>query len=83
MKQSGSILFSLIVFCVLISISLSAVADGKSQYGRYCGECHGLTLKGSGHGPELAGPLTATRDPFRKFSLLPQNGGHRSAKNLA
>ncbi len=56
MKQSGSILFSLLVFCVLISISLSAVADGKSQYDRYCGECHGLTLKGSGHGPELAGP---------------------------
>jgi len=56
MKQSGSLLFSLITCCVLISFSLSAVADGKSQYDRYCGECHGLTLKGSGHGPELAGP---------------------------
>ncbi len=31
-------------------------AEGKHAYDGACGECHHLTLKGTDHGPELAGP---------------------------
>jgi alcohol dehydrogenase (cytochrome c) len=31
-------------------------ASGKESFERYCAECHHLTLKGTGHGPEIAGP---------------------------
>ncbi len=31
-------------------------AAGKHAYAQSCGECHHLTLKGTDHGPELAGP---------------------------
>lgn len=31
-------------------------ANGKQSYDKYCAECHHVTLKGTGHGPELAGP---------------------------
>lgn len=34
----------------------SVALEAKLQYQQYCGECHGMKLKGSGHGPELAGP---------------------------
>ncbi len=34
----------------------SLALQGKLQYQQHCGECHGMTLKGSGHGPELSGP---------------------------
>lgn len=30
--------------------------EGKRTYDVTCGECHHLTLKGTGHAPELAGP---------------------------
>ena len=36
--------------------SEAQVASGKQSYDRYCAECHHMTLKGTGHGPELAGP---------------------------
>lgn len=29
---------------------------GKKSYNQYCADCHHMTLKGSGHGPELTGP---------------------------
>ena len=29
---------------------------GRVIYESQCAECHHMTLKGSGHGPELAGP---------------------------
>ena len=32
------------------------VALGKLHYDKHCGECHHLTLRGTGHGTELAGP---------------------------
>jgi alcohol dehydrogenase (cytochrome c) len=31
-------------------------AKGKASYDRLCAECHHMSLKGTGHGPELAGP---------------------------
>ena len=31
-------------------------AAGKATFDQSCGECHHLTLRGTGHGPELAGP---------------------------
>ena len=31
-------------------------ANGKRHYDQVCASCHLLTLRGSGHGPELAGP---------------------------
>jgi alcohol dehydrogenase (cytochrome c) len=30
--------------------------QGERHYEKYCAECHHMSLKGSGHGPELAGP---------------------------
>ena len=30
-------------------------AEGKHTFDRYCVECHHATLRGSGHGPPLAG----------------------------
>jgi alcohol dehydrogenase (cytochrome c) len=30
--------------------------SGKRSYDEHCADCHLMTLKGSGHGPELAGP---------------------------
>ena len=31
-------------------------AQGKLAYEQHCADCHHLTLRGTGHGPELAGP---------------------------
>ncbi len=31
-------------------------ANGKKSYDQYCADCHHMSLKGTGHGPELAGP---------------------------
>ena len=31
-------------------------AQGKLGYDQHCAQCHHLTLRGTGHGPELAGP---------------------------
>jgi alcohol dehydrogenase (cytochrome c) len=36
--------------------SEAQAATGKRVYDETCGECHHLTLKGTGHAPELAGP---------------------------
>ncbi len=36
--------------------TMAQAADGKNNYDRYCADCHHMSLKGSGHGPELAGP---------------------------
>ena len=36
--------------------TVEQAADGKKSYDRHCAECHHMNLKGSGHGPELAGP---------------------------
>lgn len=33
----------------------SQAANGKLTFDRYCSECHHTTLRGSGHGPPLAG----------------------------
>lgn len=52
------------VFCYAMTISFSTHAaftqaqseKGAKHYPRYCGECHGLNLKGSAHGPALSGP---------------------------
>ena len=31
-------------------------AEGKLGYDKHCAECHHLSLRGTGHGPQLAGP---------------------------
>lgn len=36
--------------------SEAQAADGKRAYEQVCAECHHLTLRGTGHGSELAGP---------------------------
>ena len=56
MNKIASHLILLVTLCGLAHFCQAALADGKSQYDRQCGECHGLTLKGTGHGPELVGP---------------------------
>lgn len=36
--------------------TMSQAAEGKKSYDQHCADCHHMSLKGSGHGPELAGP---------------------------
>ncbi|MXW35524.1 MAG: cytochrome c, partial [Chloroflexi bacterium] len=31
-------------------------ASGRTAYGRSCASCHGTTLRGAVHGPDLTGP---------------------------
>lgn len=38
------------------SFTPAQAESGVAVYKQHCAECHGMTLKGSGHGPELAGP---------------------------
>jgi len=64
MSRCKSIQLALIVLHCMVIFPTSAdqapgsnrTVSGKNQYERHCAECHGMTLKGSGHGPELAGP---------------------------
>jgi len=49
---------------ILSTISLvqpAAGADGQSLYNKHCADCHHMTLKGTGHGPELTGPNFESR----------------------
>ena len=36
--------------------SAAQAASGKKSYDAHCAECHHYSLRGTGHGPELAGP---------------------------
>jgi len=45
-------------------------ANGKQSYDRYCAECHHMSLKGTGHGPELAGPNFLAKWRARPLSEL-------------
>jgi len=64
MKRIGLKLFTIFALCsamnglVIADATFTEVqADlGAKHYPRYCAECHGMNLKGSAHGPELAGP---------------------------
>ena len=38
------------------SYTAAQAANGKENYDRHCSACHHITLRGSAHGPELAGP---------------------------
>ncbi len=55
--------FRMIIFicCALTGPTLASFTGSQSESGakhfdQHCTECHGRSLKGSGHGPELAGP---------------------------
>ena len=45
-------------------------ANGKKNYDRYCADCHHMSLKGTGHGPELAGPNFLAKWSARPTSEL-------------
>ncbi len=45
---------------------------GKSLFDEQCAECHHMTLRGSGHGPELAGPNFRARWDGRSLAELVQ-----------
>ncbi len=65
-------------------ISLQAQADaGKRQYDRYCVDCHRPSLRGSAHGPELAGTeflgiwgSRSTEDLFLRIKNTMPPGGN-------
>ncbi len=46
--------------------------QGKSLFDKQCAECHHMTLRGSGHGPELAGPNFRARWDSRSVADLVQ-----------
>ena len=66
-------------------------ADGKRTYDTACGECHHLTLKGTGHAPELAGPNFLAKwgerpiaDVFSQLSLtMPPTAPHSLPDSVA
>jgi alcohol dehydrogenase (cytochrome c) len=69
----------LILIWAAVSAPLSAIAgpytgaqaeNGKESYDRYCAECHHMSLKGTGHGPELAGPNFLAKWGARPLSEL-------------
>lgn len=43
---------------------------GETAYGQHCAECHHLTLRGTGHGSELAGPNFMARWGNRSIADL-------------
>ncbi len=50
-------LMSLLMVGLLAGAEFSPQAErGKQHYEQHCADCHLMTLRGSGHGPELAGP---------------------------
>jgi alcohol dehydrogenase (cytochrome c) len=59
-------------------------ARGAAAYEKHCASCHGLTLRGSAHGPELVGPVflgkwgartTSELLAFNQASMPPGAGG--------
>jgi alcohol dehydrogenase (cytochrome c) len=78
-RMPMALLAGLAVFCVTASAQSPATAgaytesqalSGKKSYDRYCAECHHMSLKGTGHGPELAGPNFLARWGARPISEL-------------
>ncbi len=56
--------------------------QGKALYDRQCAECHHMTLRGSGHGPELAGPNFRVRWNQRSVADLLQYTRQRMPPTL-
>ncbi len=65
--------------------------DGKTSYDHYCADCHHMSLKGSGHGPELAGPNFLTQwggqsvgnfISYNRESMPPQAAGSLSESTV-
>ncbi len=64
MKQYALNFLTVTVLCYAMTVSVITRAafteaqseSGANHYPRYCGECHGMNLKGSAHGPQLTGP---------------------------
>ncbi len=67
-----------------LAISLATQADaGKQHYNRYCVDCHRPSLRGSAHGPELAGTeflgiwgSRSTEDLFLRIKNTMPPGGN-------
>jgi len=53
---AGAFAAALFIPSLLAAERQAQVEAGRTAYERQCAECHHMTLKGSGHGPELAGP---------------------------
>jgi len=69
------------------AFSGAQAAGGQAPYARDCAECHGVTLRGSAHAPELAGASfmsvwgsRTTRDLFDyiREEMPPEQGGSLS-----
>lgn len=62
MKRLFLKLFAVISICCALtshtfaSFTAAQAENGANLYAQFCAECHGLSLKGSAHGSELAGP---------------------------
>lgn len=57
------------------------VENGRVVYGDRCAECHHMRLKGSGHGPELAGPNFMAKWGNRSVAELEQATGRTMPPN--
>ncbi|MGD8384929.1 MAG: PQQ-binding-like beta-propeller repeat protein [Lysobacterales bacterium] len=76
MKRSKSLsifgLASTLCAVLFVGAAAAAVPDGtgKAIYDQHCAECHGMRLRGSGHGSELAGPNFISKWGNRPVSAL-------------
>jgi alcohol dehydrogenase (cytochrome c) len=64
------------------------VAEGQALYGRYCSNCHAMSLRGSPHGSTLVGPVFTDKwgqaTPAQLFAYTQQNmppGGTEILRN--
>lgn len=64
-----------VLLSALVALSAAApatadVARGQTLYNKHCADCHHMTLRGTGHGPELTGPGFVARWDSRPLSEL-------------
>jgi len=63
------------------------VVEGEKNYNLHCSSCHLVSLRGSGHGPELAGPnfnaIWKTRSAAELYTLIDQTMPPGTAGSLA
>ena len=74
--KAAALLGAITALGVILPVSAEAAdreADaerGRELYNKHCASCHHMTLRGTGHGPELSGPNFAARWEDQSLSEL-------------
>lgn len=67
--QIAALLGAVMALSTVSSVSADA-AQGKALYDKHCASCHHMTLRGTGHGPELTGSNFISRWESRSLKEL-------------